>query len=98
LDSGRCERSILAQDRPLQLTQFRARLDAQLLDQHASRFPIGLEGFCLPARPVEGEDQLTTQPLAKGMLGDQPLQLGDDLGMVAKLEPGVDLLLEHGLP
>jgi hypothetical protein len=41
---------------------------------------------------------LAAQPLAKRMLGDQPLQIWGDLFVLAELQQGVDPLLDDGLP
>ena len=47
---------------------------------------------CLPGA-VEGEHELPAQPLAQRVLGDEGLELADELGMAAELELGVDQLL-----
>jgi hypothetical protein len=50
----------------------------------------------LPAGSIEREHQLTTQPLAERSLGDERLELGDEIGSSAPLELRVDEILAGG--
>ena len=82
----------------MQLAEGRARLDPELVHQRAAGVLVGLERLGLPAGAIEREHQLRAQPLAQRILGDERLQLADELGVAAGLEVGVDALLEHGQP
>jgi hypothetical protein len=89
---------VLGEDRALEPAQSLARLDAQLVDQRPARVLVGLERVGLPVRAVQGEHQLCPQPLPVRMLGDQRLQLADELAVAAEREPGLDALLERREP
>ena len=67
----------------------------------ASRSPrlaVGLERLGLAPAAVEREHQLAGEPLARRVLGDEPPQLADDLGVAAGGEVGLDAQLERGQP
>ena len=70
--------------------QLGAGLDADLLDQHIARVAVGLERLGLTPGPVQGEHALGVQPLGQRMLGDEPLELPDQLPVPAGGEAGVD--------
>ena len=89
------ERRVLAEDRLLELAQRGARLDPELLDEHAARLLVRLERLGLPAAAVEREHQLAAEPLAERVLGDQRLELGDEVGVGAERELGVDQILQR---
>jgi hypothetical protein len=55
-----------------------------------------VEGVGLATGAVEGEHQLAAQALAERVLGDELLQLGNDLILVARREVGSEPLLEYG--
>ena len=93
---GKC--GILTENRALELAQLGARLDTELFDEDAPRLAVRLEGFGLPAGAVEGEDELAAEPLSQRLCRDELLQLGDDVGVFAELEPSVDPLLDGGQP
>ena len=59
------------------------------------RRPVGGERVRLPARPVEREHELAARPLAERLRLHERLELGDELGVAAEREIGVDSLLEH---
>ena len=82
----------------MQVAQLRAGLDADLLDERRSRPPVDLERFGLAPRAIQREHQLPVQPLAERVLGDERLELADELAMRAGGELGVDRLLERGQP
>ena len=89
------ERRVLAQDRALELLQRRARLDSQLVDERAPGGLVGGQRLGLAPRPVEREHQLAAQPLAKGVLGRQRVELCDERGVPAESEVGVDPHLDR---
>ena len=92
------ERGIVAQDRRLKLPQLRTRVDADLVRELAVRVVIGVEGLRLPAGSVQREHEQTRQPLAGGMLGDQPPQVGDELRVPARGERGLHPDLDRRQP
>jgi hypothetical protein len=87
---------IVPEDRPVDGLHVRPRLGSELLDEHAAGVRVRLEGIRLPAGPVEREDQLPAQSLAVGVLRDEGLQLGHELGVPARRQVGVDPVLEGG--
>ena len=89
----RADRRVLAQDPRLQVLQAPARLDAELADERAARVLVGLERLRLAARAVEGLHQQLTRPLAQRLLGDERLELRDDVGVPPELGVGTDPLL-----
>jgi hypothetical protein len=88
------ERRIMTEDRGLKFTQLAAEFEAELLEQLVARVAIRLEGLRLPPGTVKGKHELTTEPLAQGMLVDLSLELGNELGMAPEskvgLDPGLD--------
>ena len=87
---------ILIEDRPLEAAQRRPRLDPELLDQGGPRRPVGVQRLRLPARAVEREHELAAQALRQRVLGDQALELADELVGAAESEVRVDAILERG--
>ena len=63
-----------------------------------SRVPVGGQRVGLPPGPVQGEHQQAAQGLAKGMLADQSLQLGNGRGVVPEREVGLEPALERQQP
>ena len=55
-----------------------------------------LERLRLPAAPVQRQHQLPAQPLAQRVAAYQPVQLGDQLGVVAEHQLRLDPLLQAG--
>src|SRR5215211_391005 len=73
-------------------------VDTQLLDQHRPGPLIGQQGIGLPARAVQGHQQLRPQPLPQRLVPDQPLQLGDQLPMATQPQLGLDPILQRTEP
>ena len=86
----------MGEDRPLELAQLVAGLDAELLHQLPARLPVDGESVRLAAALVEGLHQQRLRPLAQRVRRHQSLQLGDQLGVEAGGEVGLDPLLEGG--
>jgi hypothetical protein len=86
---------ILREDRLLKPLERRAGFDAELVDQQRSRDPVQNQGVGLAPAPVQRQHQLRTQPLPQGMLGDQPLELGHQLGMPAQCQVCLQALLQR---
>ena len=85
---------VLLEDRPLEVTADPAGLDPELLDERAAGVPVGLQRVGLPAGAVERQHQLPARPLAQRVLGDERLELRDQLGVAAEREIGLDPVLE----
>jgi hypothetical protein len=71
-----------------------ARFDAELLVQGFPGLPVYLQGISLPARAVEGEHELSTQPLAQGVVTDQRLEFTHQVAGSALRELRLDALLQ----
>ena len=87
---------LLAEDRGVHSAQERARLEPELLDEELAAFAVDLERLRLPARAVEGEHQLRPQPLAQRIGADEPLELGDEVGVLPDRQLRLGALLEEG--
>ena len=92
------ERRVLLQDRALQLVQRGAGLEPELLAQRLPRLPEHLERVGLAVAPVQGEHELPAEPLAAPVLGNQRLELGDELAVVTERELRLDTVLERRQP
>ena len=80
----------------MELLQLAAGIDAELLDQGSAGAVELAQCLALPARPVQGERELSPQALAERMLGDELADPRDDKIVLADHQPGVDLVLEGG--
>ena len=96
--TGQVERRILNEHRALEALQRPAGLEAELLDQDLASLVVDAKRLRLTTRPVEGDHQLCAQALPQRMLGDERLQLGDEVGVAAELELGLDSILRRGRP
>ena len=92
------ERGILPEDRPLQLLERRARVDPELVDESPARLLVGVQRLGLPTRPVERRHQIHPEALAERVLGDERLELPDQLVVAPECEVGVDPQLQRGEP
>ncbi len=92
------QRGILPKDRPLQLLERRARLDPELVDEGPARILVGVQGLRLPTRPVQRGHQTPPQALAERVLGDERLELSDQLVVAPECEVGVDPELHRCQP
>ena len=88
----------MCQDRALDTLQRRARLDAELLHHRPAGRLVGGQRFWLPPAAVQGNHQLLVQPLAQRALGNQRLQLANNVGVMAEREIGFDPVLEDAGP
>ena len=95
---GDVQRRVLHEDRPFELLQLDAGLEAQLFVHQRPRVPVDLEPFRLAAAAVEREHQLGAKAFAVRVLGDQRLELGDEREVAAQRELGVDPLLDRRQP
>ena len=82
----------------LQPPQLLARLEPQLVGEEAARVAVDRQRVGLAPRAVEREHELRAQALAQRVRRHQLLQLGDQLGVAAVREVGLDPPLEHGEP
>ena len=92
------QRGILPKDRPLQLLERRARIDPELVDEGPARFLVGVQRLGLPTRPVQRSHQIHPQALAERVLGDECLELPDQLVLAPEREVGVDPQLQRCQP
>src|SRR5439155_70847 len=76
----------LHEDAALELAQLVAGLDAELVDERSAGVPVALERVGLAARAVQREHQLRAESLVQRVLGDETLQLADELGVAAEVE------------
>ena len=88
------ERCVLDEDRLLESLQRLARLDPQLVHEHAPCPLVCVQGLRLSAGPVKREHQLSAKPLAQGVVSDQGFELGDEVVVTAERKVGFDPLLE----
>ena len=86
----------MAEDLGLKLAQLGARLDAELVDETGAGSLIHVQSLRLPARTVQRDHELPQEALAQRVLGDEPLELADDVAVATELEIGVDPLRERG--
>ena len=84
------QRRVLPKDRPLQLLERRARIDPELVDEGPARILVGVQGLRLPTRPVQRRHQIPPQAFAERVLGDECLELPDQLVVAPEREVGVD--------
>ena len=102
-DTGGCrrfdvQRRVLPKDRPLQLLERRARVDPELVDEGPARILVGVQGLRLPTRPVQRRHQIPPQAFAERVLGDQCLELPDQLVVTPEREVSVDPELDCSQP
>ena len=90
------ELGVLAQDRGLEIAQRCARLEPEPLRQLAARRAVGVERVRLAVVAVERKHQLVPEVLPQRVPRDERLQLGDQVGLAAEREVGVEALLEGG--
>ena len=84
----------MPQDRLLELSERTPRLDPQLVDECVPAVSVRRERLGLPARAVERQHQLLSRPLPQRMVGDEGLELTDELAVPPGGEVCVDPLLE----
>jgi len=90
---GRCQRLVVLEDLTFELLQRLARLEAELLGERATPLLVDLQRLGLPARAVEREHELATEPLPERVLRDERPELDDRLGVTRKGERGFDSFL-----
>lgn len=85
-----------SQSHLVKLPQRLRRLDAELADELLAAGPVALQGVRLPPGTIQRQHQQPTQPFTQRMVGHQPGQLGDALGMRAEVQLRRQALLEYG--
>ncbi len=85
---------LLAEDGALQRSQLLARVETEALGEECACAVVRRERLGLALRVVEGEHELAPQALAKRLLGDEALQLGDERSVTAERQLRIDSLLE----
>ena len=89
------ELGVVREDHALQPAQLGARLDPQLVDQHAPALAHDLQRLGLPAASVERDHQVPAQPLAQRLFGHQRPQLPHEVGVAAFGDLGGEPLLDR---
>ena len=95
---GRGDLGIVIEDLMLESLQSLARLEAELLSERTATLLVGAQRFGLSSRPVEREHELSAQPLSKRLLGDELLELDDELVVAPEREIGFDPLFQRCEP
>ena len=88
----------MCQDRALDTLERRARLDAEFFHHRPAGRLVSGQRFWLPPAAVQGNHQLPLQPLAQRVLGNQRLQLANNVGVMAEREIGFDPVLDDAGP
>jgi hypothetical protein len=91
--AGKLERIVLAQHPLVDVLELSGGIDPELVGQQAPRTLERGESVGLAARSVQREDELAPQALPQRVRARRRLELGDDLCVLAKVEPGADPLL-----
>ena len=79
----------------MQLAQRRAGFHPQLVDEQPARLSVQRQRLGLAPAAIQGEHPRRAQALAQRMLGGECLQLGDQRGVTAEREIGVDADLQR---
>ena len=97
--AGRAHRQlrIVAQDALVNLGQQRPRLGAMLFDEMAADIPVEAEGLTGQATAVEGRHLVGDERLIQRVLGQQVVQLANQVGVPAQLQITFDAL-QDGRP
>ena len=66
------EDRVVLQDRLMQAPEILARLQAEIVQQNATRLPVDLERVRLTPRAIQREHHLSPQPLPQRMLVTSP--------------------------
>ena len=92
------ERWLLTEHRRLESNDVRSRLDPELVAEHTTQAAHGVQSIRLAAGPVERQHELRPEPLTKGMLTDQRLELGGQDHVLTERQAGVDEILDRTEP
>ncbi len=95
--TARAQRGVVAEDRPLELTQRGSRLEAQLGVEPVLRVAVDGQRLDVPARGVQRPHPLLDEPLAQRRLLRSALELGQHRVRAAQLQIGVVARL-HSVP
>ena len=91
-DDSATEVVVVAQDAMLEVAELRSRFHPQLLDEQATRRGVDRERVGLPACPVQRHHELPAEALVERMVGDELLELGDQLGVAPESDVGCDAI------
>jgi hypothetical protein len=92
------ERQVLAEDRLLELSELRARLEAELVDESFPGGLVGGERLGLASRAIERGHELPVETLAQRVPGDKALELGHELAGLTEGEIRLNPLLQRRDP
>ena len=84
----------MGQDVVLETGQCRAGLESQFLGQPATQRLVRTQGIGLATAAVQAQHQLSPQPFAERVAGDQRVELADQLAMPAESDPSFDPIFQ----
>jgi hypothetical protein len=85
---------VVIEDLALKTLKGRTGVDSELIDEKLASLLKRRQSFCLPSGAVQRKHQLSARPLTQRMIGNEALEPGKHLHMMAKLELRLDLLLD----
>jgi hypothetical protein len=88
----------LSEYRTVQFAQLLAWLYTKVADELAAGVRIDRQCLGLPAGPVEGQHQLSAEPLSIRIRMDQRLQIADDSGLAPEGKVRVDPRFQRSQP
>ena len=89
---GRGGFDFVSQDRPFERLQLLARLEAKLIGEQRARALVGREGIRLTLGAVQRQHQLSPEPLAIRVDGDEGFELVDELRGTTECKVCIDPL------
>src|SRR5262245_39169007 len=84
----------MVQDGAFDSPQTGARLDAEFFHKRPPRSPVGSEGLRLAPATVQRDHQLLVEPLAEWVSLDEPLQLTDQVCVMAEGQISIDPIFD----
>ncbi len=78
----------------MELLEFGPGVDSEFLGQRDACCLVGMQGFALPAGPVQGEHELSPEPLVQPVPGGQFLQPGHQLAVPSQAQGTFGVPLE----
>ncbi len=82
----------------MDIAQFRAGLDAELIDQHPACLLISMQRLSSPPGAGQREHELGVEPFLQRMPGRHLQQVRYQFLVLPEPEPGIDAVLEHLKP
>jgi hypothetical protein len=92
---NRCDRRVVGEDRLLDPSELRPRLEPELVGKHAPGVLECLERVGLAATAVEREHQLPPEALPERVVGERRTERRRELAVLAEGEPDLEAFLER---